>query len=199
MVMAMADVWRGGSGTGSGSVMDCHRPAVCGGDIATTGVVICGAEVGGRGVTTGLARSKSALWWGSCVHVGNVAVDRRGGKAKSLRHGSWRGRRGAVVLSCMWRGGGEDLRGEVRGALHALEKQDEKKKKKKREKKNISCLLGRSPARRQPPLHDECGEERRRRALGLRKGGGGLHSRRSPQTSEVWVSSLRTAGVVVDP
>ncbi|KAI9432538.1 hypothetical protein H4582DRAFT_2132197 [Lactarius indigo] len=27
MVMAMADVWRGGSGTGSGSVMDCHRPA----------------------------------------------------------------------------------------------------------------------------------------------------------------------------
>ncbi|KAI9436490.1 hypothetical protein H4582DRAFT_2158404 [Lactarius indigo] len=185
MVMAMADVWRGGSGT------------VCGGDIATTGVVICGAEVGGRGVTTGLARSKSALWWGSCVHVGNVAVDRRGGKAKSLRHGGWRGRRGAVVLSCMWRGGGEDLRGEVRGALHALEKQDEKKK--KREKKNISCLLGRSPARRQPPLRDECGEERRRRALGLRKGGGGLHSRRSPQTSEVWASSLRTAGVVVDP
>ncbi|KAI9440964.1 hypothetical protein H4582DRAFT_2128026 [Lactarius indigo] len=157
MVMAMADVWRGGSGTGSGGVMDCHRPAVCGSDIATTGVVICGAEVGGRGVTTGLARSKSALWWGSCVHVGNVAVDQRGGKAKSLRHGSWRGWRGAVVLSCM-------------------------------------C-----PARRQPPLRDECGEERRRRALGLRKGGGGLHSRHSPQTSEVWASSLRTAGVVVDP
>ncbi|KAI9447426.1 hypothetical protein H4582DRAFT_2123851 [Lactarius indigo] len=152
MVMAMADVWRGGSGT------------VYGGDIATTGVVICGAKVGGRGVTTRLARSKLALWWGSCVHVGNVAMDRRGGKAKSLRHGGWRGWRGAVVLSCMWQGGGEDLR---------------------------AC--------RQLPLRDECGEEWRRRALGLRKGGGGLHSRRSPQTSEVWASSLRTAGVVVDP